>query len=87
MQTALRIKNQNIIFFTIPHETETLVEISYADEEFKPIGEPERQINPMKEEEYHRGLRKDANLMGQFVPKYSTNPELNPVKPKENETN
>lgn len=77
--TALRIQGKNMLFMTVPLVKGLAVDIFMADENFEPTGTPSIGVSEyLDEETYHRQLRLEATAKGQFVPEYSTNPELNP---------
>ncbi len=78
MQTALLIKDKNVVFMTLPDLSGTFIEVYFADESFKPVGDPTRSLDERSEADYHKALRADADKAGQLVRKYCTNPELNP---------
>lgn len=84
MTTALEIKKEDgvierLLFMTVPRLTGGVdVDLFLGDEEFLPIGTPSLGFSEINEVEYHISLRKQAKEKGQFVPDFSTDPELNP---------
>ncbi len=73
---------------TLPDEKYVYVELFPADENYRPVlgVQPERTlIEDKTEEQVHRDIREGAIEKGQFVPEYSTNPEVTPgyTEPKE----
>lgn len=86
--TALKIDGKNLLFMTVQVPGAGVdVDIFTADEEFMAFGTPSLGTSVLKEEEYHKDLRRQSVEKGHFVPEYSTNPEWNPGwKPEESET-
>lgn len=93
MTTAICIIQPNgekkrLLFMTMATVGAVHVDLFLANEEFEPIGEPSLGESPTitDEVEYHTKLRAEAHDKGQFVPEYSTDPELNPgyVAPVDN---
>ncbi len=84
-QTALTIKDKNIVIITQQFDEELSINAYSADHNFMPLGEPVLSSLKINEEEYHKTLRKDANIHGHYVKGYSTNPEWNPDYNAENQ--
>ena len=77
-QTALKIKDKNIVIITQQFDEELSINAYTADHNFMPMGEPIVSALPINEEEYHKKLRSDAHSQGHYVKGYSTDPEWNP---------
>lgn len=77
-QTALKIKDKNIVIITQQFDEELSINAYSADHNFMPMGEPIVSALPINEEEYHKKLRSDAHSQGHYVKRYSTDPEWNP---------
>lgn len=77
-QTALTIKDKNMVIITQQFDEELSINAYTADHNFMPLGEPIVSSLNINEEEYHRKLRSDAHAHGHYVKGYSTNPEWNP---------
>jgi hypothetical protein len=78
MRTSLIIKGKNVTVITDSYDEGVYIQLYECDDDFKPIGNPEKYIDTRLEEDYHKDLRSEFNKINSFVPKYSTNPELNP---------
>ncbi len=77
MVTSLQIGDKKLMVMTMSEKDKVIIEISQADDQWQPVGIPLVRETEISEEEYHRGLRKEAIKKEQFVKQYSTNPELN----------
>lgn len=84
MTTALEIKEEDgsvkrLLFMTVQKLKGGVdVDLFLANTEFMPIGTASLGVSELNEVEYHVNLRKQASEKGQFVPDFSTDPELNP---------
>ncbi len=88
--TALQIEEENgsikrLLFMTVPTPTGVDVDIFMADEEFTPVGSVSLGISELNEVDYHTSLRQQASEKGQFIPDFSTDPQLNPGYKNEEE--
>lgn len=77
--TSLKIPQENgikrLMFMTTPVNDLLEVDIYFCDEEFVPQGEPVKQVTQIKEEEFHKSLRKEALQKDHYIKDFSTNPE------------
>ena len=76
--TALNLDGKKIVAISSVDEIGLVVLIYQTTGDFQTEGTPEHCVRTETEEEYHRGLRKEAHAKGHFVKERSTNPEWNP---------
>lgn len=77
--TALTPNGKKVVVITNQTELGLYIALYEANDQFEPIGQADEFGDPtMNEEQFHRGLRKEADIKGHYVPQYSTNPDWSP---------
>jgi len=82
--TAVKTKSKDreelrLQFMTIQHEDGLAIDIYKCDNEWIPIGAPDKIFQEdVDEEKYHKALRDTSDQHGEFQKAYSSNPEWNP---------
>lgn len=78
--TSLKIPQEDGVkrlMFMTNAINEELVEVNiyFCDEEFIPQGDPVKQVAQLKEEVFHKSLRKEALQKDHYIKDFSTHPE------------